>query len=471
MTIARNRMGRVSFALSAVLVASLAGCDRVRQDLLDAPDPDIIVPSTISSPEAADALRVGELARLRGITAGGEGVWLLGGLLTDEWKSSDTFSQRNETDQRTVQESNANVQNMYRALHRLRTTGREAINALREYKPAPAWGIGQMYMSMGIAELMLAESFCNGIPLGDGSTGEPIYGPPQTNAEVLALAVAHFDSALQNALPAADANAVTVSNIARIYKARAQVDLGQFTAAVATVAGIPTTMREVLVTYSLTSGDNQIWSLNTSAKRWTVGDSLDGAGRIINAIPVASLGDSRVRVNGSTLGTSAVGKGFDTSTNLIVQLMYARSDGAYLASGIDARLIEAEGRLQANDIPGMMAILNALRASVQKLAPGAATTALPGTESAVMPALAAPATQAEARALFFREKALWQFGRGFRLSDLRRQVRQYGLTQDQVFPTGTFFKTQTPYGSDVNFPVTTDELNNPEFTGCLDRKA
>src|SRR5712671_3962869 len=121
MTIARNRMGRAAaMTLAALVLTATPGCDRVRGNLLEAIDPDLILPATISSPEAADALRVGEIARVRGITAGGEGVWLLGGLLTDEWKSSDTFSQRNETDQRTIQESNANVQSMYRALHRLR---------------------------------------------------------------------------------------------------------------------------------------------------------------------------------------------------------------------------------------------------------------------------------------------------------------------------------------------------------------
>ena len=465
---ARNRMGRVAgCAAAAVFLLGLAACDQTRQSLLEAVDPDIIQPITVTSPEAADALRIGELARLRGITAGGEGVWLLGGLLTDEWTSSDTFSQRNETDQRTVQESNGNVQGMYRALHRLRTSGYEAINALTTYKPAPAWGIGQMYLSMGIAELMLAETFCNGTPLGDGSTGEVIYGPPKTNAEVFAIAITHLDTAMQNALPATDANAVTLVNIARIYKARAQVDLGQFSAAVATVAGIATSMGENLVTFSTTTGDNQVWALNQSGKRWTVGDSISGAGRIVNAIPFASLGDTRVRTSGSTLGTSAAGKGFDTSTNLVLQLQYTgRSDAAYLATGIDARLIEAEARLQANDIPGMMTILNALRTAVQRLTPTA-----PGYSTTVMAALPNPATQADAVTLFFREKALWQFTRGFRLGDLRRQIRQYGKTQDQVFPSGTFFKAGTPFGSDVNFPVTTDEYNNPDFKGCLDRKA
>lgn len=463
MTIARNRMGRAAaITLSALLLIPITSCDQVRGNLLEAIDPDLILPATVSSPEAADALRVGALARVRGITAGGE-VWLLPGMLTDEWKSSNTFSQHNETDQRSVQESNGTLQGVSRALPRVRTSAREAINALNTFKPAPAWGIGQMYFAIGLAELYTAENFCNGTPLGDGSTGEPLYGPSLSNIQVLNLAIAHFDSATALMLPATDATAITLATTIRVLKARALVDLGQFSAAAALVSPVATSFADPVTTFSLTSGDNQIWSLNTSAKRYTVGDSVDVAGRIVNAIPFASMNDTRVRVTGSSTGTSAAGRGFDGSTNLVVQTQYARSDAAYVVNGIDARLIEAEARLQALDIPGMMAILNTLRGATQKLAPNYTT--------AVLPTLANPATQTEAVSLFFREKALWQFSRGFRLNDLRRLIRQYGRTQDQVFPTGIFFKSGTPYGTDVNFPVTTDEYNNPDFKGCTDRKA
>ena len=72
--------------------------------------------------------------------------------------------------------------------------------------------------------------------------------------------------------------------------------------------------------------------------------------------------------------------------------------------------------------------------------------------------------------VFFREKAFWQFSRGFRLPDLRRQIRQYGKTEDQIFPKGPFFKGDQ-YGVDVNFPVPSGEYNNPNFHGCADRRA
>jgi hypothetical protein len=444
------------------LALSSGACDSVRENLLAAEDPDIINPDAVRSSEGAEALRIGAVGRLREVTAGGEGAWLLGGLLVDEWKSSDTFSQRNETDERKVQDNNANVNTMLRALYRPRTSAREALNALREYRPTPAWAQGQMYFVMGFAELTLAETFCNGIPLGDASNGVPEYGPPLTNQQVYALALVHFDSALALST-ATDAATVEVRNSAAVAKARTLLNIGHNRAAeaAAAVAAVPTTF-QLRATFSLTAGNNQIWSLNTSAKRWTVGDSFDASGLIRNALPFASAGDTRVRVTGTTAGTSPAGRGFDTQTNFIFQLMYGRTDPTPIVSGIDARLIEAEAKLIANDFAGMTTTLNALRSATHSI--GAITTT-------TLPALAAPTTRDAAINLFFREKAFWTFGRGQRLPDLRRLVRQYGRAQTDVFPQGTFFKTNTPYGTDVNFPVTRDELNNPEFTGCLNRSA
>ncbi len=88
--------------------------------------------------------------------------------------------------------------------------------------------------------------------------------------------------------------------------------------------------------------------------------------------------------------------------------------------------------------------------------------------------LSAPADKASAVQLFFREKALWQYERGMRLGDLRRLVRQYGLTQDKVFPTGVFARNQVPsgnYGTQVALPVPDTERSNPNFKGCIDNNA
>jgi hypothetical protein len=87
-----------------------------------------------------------------------------------------------------------------------------------------------------------------------------------------------------------------------------------------------------------------------------------------------------------------------------------------------------------------------------------------------LPALTDPGTAAARVNLLFREKAFWTFARGQRLGDERRLVRQYGRASTDVFPEGVHFKAGN-FGSDVNLPVVTDEENNPNFTGCLDRKA
>jgi hypothetical protein len=49
-------------------------------------------------------------------------------------------------------------------------------------------------------------------------------------------------------------------------------------------------------------------------------------------------------------------------------------------------------------------------------------------------------------------------------------VRQYGRDPESVFPTGEYHKAGN-YGTDVNFPISGDERNNPNFTECIDRGA
>ncbi|HEX4683937.1 MAG TPA: hypothetical protein VH277_14555, partial [Gemmatimonadaceae bacterium] len=236
----------------------------------------------------------------------------------------------------------------------------------------------------------------------------------------------------------------------------ALIELGQWSdaAALVPVSAVPTNY-QFLLTFDVTTQDNDFYQLNTNRAGYTVGDSVDITGLLANTMPFASAKDPRLPVsNTKTLGE-------DGATPLVLQSVYARDDPVPLVSGIDARLTEAEARLNAQDIGGMTAILNALRTTAQTIG----IYKVP-----VMAALPTPTTQAQAVAVFLRESAFWQFGRGYRLQNLRRMVRLNGYTQDQVFPTGTFFKGGV-YGTDVNFPVFNNELTNPNFHGCLDRKA
>ncbi len=460
------QLGRgIRHASVALLAAfSLAACSDLREDLLAAEDPDVIAPEAVKSAAGAEALRSGALSRLRDLGPGGGGsngtVWTQAGLLVDEWKSSNTFSQHNDTDERKNQDNNSVALAMLRSLYRARTSSFEAISALREFKPSPASSIGQMYLILAFAEMGLAENFCNGIPLGDASTGVVKYGPPLSNQAVFQVALAHADSGLALST-ATDAATVAIRNALLVTKARILINLGRFGDVNAVVSAVPTAFR-FNATFAVTSGDNALWSINTNQKRFVVSDSVDPAGRILNAIPFVSSRDPRIPTVGTPTGTSPAGRGFDNQTNFVQQNLFGRSDPMPYVSGVDARLYEAEVLLRADNYAGMMTILNALRAAPQSL--GAITTP-------AMAALPTPTTKDAAIDLYFREKAFWTFSRGMRLADLRRLMRQYGRTEAQTFPRGTFFKTNQPYGADVNFPIFREETANPEFTGCTDRNA
>jgi hypothetical protein len=140
-----------------------------------------------------------------------------------------------------------------------------------------------------------------------------------------------------------------------------------------------------------------------------------------------------------------------------VQLVWpARESPMAIISGVEARLIEAEAALKAGNTTTWLAKLNELRARVTGL-----------------PALTDPGSANARLDLTFRERAFWLFGRGYRLGDMRRLVRQYSRSPESVFPTGDWFKGGS-FGADLSLPIPQAEENNPEFPAgqaCLDRGA
>jgi hypothetical protein len=111
-----------------------------------------------------------------------------------------------------------------------------------------------------------------------------------------------------------------------------------------------------------------------------------------------------------------------------------------LASGVEARLIEAEAALQAGDPATWLATLNALRTDgtfdVTPMSPPDTMWHAGGAAAAGLAPLADPGTAGGRVDLLFRERAFWLYLTGYRQGDLRRLIRQYGRTPDQVYPTG-----------------------------------
>ena len=241
--------GLRAFGLSAlVALLPLPGCTH---DLLQVTDPDII--PDVNTPSGALALKNGVIFRLEQVTAGlgGNGpdnLFIYGGLLADEWRSGDTFVQRNDMDQRLFDPTNTFLAGPLRALNRVRVEGRTAIEKLRVYAPTPVSNVGLMFALTAFVDNLAGEYYCNGIPLSfPNPDGTVTYGDPVSDDSMFALAVATADSALANR---AGADSVRVRQLASIVKARALLNRGQFAAAAAAVADDVTTRFHYDATYS-----------------------------------------------------------------------------------------------------------------------------------------------------------------------------------------------------------------------------
>ena len=124
-----RRFRRLSSRVAvAALAVGLAGCSTDK--VLSVTDPDIINPADVNSPAGAAALRAGALGRLVQITGGSvaqsESFFLMGGMLADEFRSGDTFTERNETDQRGIRTQNSVLESTIRLIYRARTAAGQA---------------------------------------------------------------------------------------------------------------------------------------------------------------------------------------------------------------------------------------------------------------------------------------------------------------------------------------------------------
>ena len=465
---------------AVALMATACSTDR----LLKANDPDIINPGDVESALGADAIRIGAVARLQTAlfssdVTNGEGIYLLGGLLADEWKSGNTFWQTDEIDQRVMRVDNGNISGSYRQLNRVRTAANQALDLLKRFPPAAGTNdaviqqgkIAQMYLVRGVAEMHLAESWCNGLAFSDGTTTKIVPGKPMSTQEAMTIALASFDSAtaaLGNVTT--DTLSLRVRDAAAIGRGRAYLWLNDYAKAKTAVQGVATNYVWVM-SFSQSSGfDNGTWSINNNQKRYTVGDSIDTAPAAAlegAALPFVTAADPRVP-------TQANGNSFQTNMpNFVQRIWTAREQAVPIFSGLDARLIEAEADLNKGQSGAYLTILNALRAGPTRIGDPNAAVTISG-----MAPLADPDSAGLRVAQFFREKAFWTFGRGERLGDARRQIRQYNRPQNQVFPSGKFFKGGS-FGTDVNFPIPQTEQSNTNYTtpagqtfnGCTDRNA
>ncbi len=461
----RRTVGLLLTGVSLVL----AGCNVDKT--LTVRDPDVANPNSLNDITVLPTLRASTISDLEvAMGAGGEdGVVTEGGLLADELIWAETFPTRGEMDQRNTNPINGTLSVIYNSLQRARATADRTSAAY--YKLAPTLpGRAEVQAIAGFTYIMLAENYCNGVPVSDFDVNAGTFqlGTPQTGVQLFTTGLAKLDSA-RAGLDSTVAGNASIVNLIRIGRGRVLLNLNRPVDAAAAVTLVPTTYKYTLFHSENTARQNNgIFLPTLNFPRFSVSGN-EGVNGLRFRLDSSDARVYAPRGRGLAFSPSV---GADNLTPMFVQTKYAsRSANFSFADGVEARLIEAENLARSGG--AYVGILNTLRASLPTLltnTPGPSTLLLntPVVTTTSLPALTAPTTQADQVSQVFQERAYWLFLTGHRLGDMRRLIKHLNRNAESVFPSGGYFKGGT-YGVDVNYPVPFQETNNPNFTQCLDR--
>ena len=471
---------RVAFTATALTL--FAGACHI----LDTNTPDIVPADGLNDPLALPTIRAGAIGDFgiaytgSGASGSGgtvEGQVLASGMLADEWINTETFPDRIQADARQTDPASGTFTTIFRNLARSHLSATTAAAKFRQLSDTTAnAGLTEMLSLVGYTRLFFAENYCSGVPISyPNPDGTVNYGVPLTTAQMLDSALLRFTEAqaAANALTSATAKANFLA-LASVGKARTLLAMGRIADAdtVASAANVPTTFSYVVQhDLNTTRQQNGVFSGIRKFKRYGIADGEGGVGLQWRTVLDPRTTFTRV---------PATNRGFDAATPQFDQLRYTDEKASItLATGMEARLINAEAALLRSDTVTYLANLNGLRASppLYILAGVQGTTAPSDQPKALAPManLTTPASATAAIDQLFAERARWLWGTGHRLNDLRRLVRAvgvrggFGRAVNTVFPNGVYFKNGLSYGTDVNFPIPLDEQNNPNFTACLDR--
>lgn len=464
--------GQAGFAATLAVVFGLAlGSSACDINPLTVNDPENLTPEDITDPDQLPGRFNGILAEFQEsyVGTGNNNIDRLlstTALLSDEFISTGTFNTRTSTDARRQdapqQGNTADVAflGIHQARRQAKNVGDFIANEISESDPR----ITEARNFQGYTYLAIGENFCAPQPFSEATAAGPgEAGQPLNTSQIFQTAADIFDQALA---------ANPQSNWAKVGKGRALLNDGQFQAAAQAVSDVPTNFVK-FIEHSTTSTRQEMPLFDLQdVGRFSIGNNEGSDGEVGfastsgNGLDFLGAEDPRVPY------VQENGGSFLSGLTFFWQLRYpTRESDFVLADGIEARLIEAEFALNDNRIGDWLGILNDLRANVQGLMaerfdPPSSNIRGLGVDNPTagndLDPLSDPGTQEERVDLMFRERALWLFLSNHRLGDLRRLVRQYGRSVDDVYPSGAYHKNGT-YESDVNLPVDFDESNNPNF--------
>lgn len=446
----RTAVTKRSLGLALALTVPLAACDSA----LEVQEPSFATPPSLSGEAGLPVLYAGAVGDFQIAYSGSGGDSYLSNStnFSDEYHVSDTFTTRNATDQREqfpMVQGNTSDGAYSRLQYARRSAGEvAAIIAANSAEGTADERYTHLKALEGYAIVALGEGFCGAVPISESQNSIPgELGQPLSTQQLFDLAVTKFDESLAGA----------ANDLAAVGKGRALLNNGRYAEAAAAVAAVPTEFTFFIEHSSnSTRQNNPLFALQDNG-RYSMSDR-EG----VNGLPYRSVQDPRLPWVQDPAG------GFDAAVPLYIDLRHPSRDAdVLLASGIEARLIEAEADLQAGGTE-WLTILNDLRADVYELMSEIVEgyeSAVPGPNnpSTTLPPLTDPGSDAARVDLLFQERAFWLFSTAHRHGDMRRLIRQYGRTQADVFPVGAHHRGGT-YGTDVNFPLHFQETQNQNFT-------
>src|SRR5439155_25930053 len=146
-------------------------------------------------------------------------------------------------------------------------------------------------------------------------------------------------------------------NPAAVRTARAVVEPGNLAAAPAAVSGVPTSFAYFSEHSEISTFENNpVFTGNTFDRRYSVADREGG-----NGFPFRSVADPRTTWRRRITASGKPGFGFDGLTPQFNNFRFGdRKSPIPLATGVEARLIEAEAALQPDTANPSAAFFNAL---------------------------------------------------------------------------------------------------------------
>ncbi len=432
-----------------LLAGTLTACN------LEVFDPDIVQPEDVSDPASLPIAIAGVVGDFQLMY---DDIARYTGLLTDEFILAGTFPTRVQVDQRDMLFDNATLNGVYENIHVARFSADNLVEGAQGLVGDPdadqdlveqALAIGQFYG--GYVRVLLAEMYCQSI-LGGGDETNPNYesspkGPDERMQDGLTM--------LQAAQAAATAfGNADLADAAKVGQGRANMWLGNYAAAASAVASVGTGF-EYMAEFSSNdpSQYNDVYDFtysDTQQIRWTVGDGTQSE-RNFERFPFY---DEFVDAGLLLPDPPASFQSFNSSILVHLQMIYpppvapgvpqtpptanGQSAPMVIASGFEARMMEAEAAYRGGDVAGAEATINALLTTGDN--PHGAIFApvdLTGDFDSDIALIG-----------YAYEAGMWLAGH--RMGFVRRVLRN-----DNV----DLFPSEQP-GSDTAFPVVKQELDN-----------